>query len=186
MNAAAPTISDEWIAERWPDEEAGEVRRRFEALMSKLGETPWRGIPRFPELMGTILAAEARLPAERIADLAQALDDLPEYHRELEWFAGKNAFGEQRVYESVYGDNGHGTGRQAICCAVGGKGFAFAPFIAAADPRTIKALLAERLDHLRLIHTLAKVPYYEEEWTGAAERADEILAAAPLLAEPGE
>jgi hypothetical protein len=140
MSAAAPTISDEWIAERWPDQDVGEVRRRFDALMNKLGETPWRGFPAFAETMANVLASTARLPEERLADVAAALADVPEHLREYEWFAGNNpVFGEH----FVYGDDGHGMGRQAIAGCPGGKRFNLAPFIAAASPKNVAAMLAE-------------------------------------------
>lgn len=173
MSATPPTISDEWIAERWPDQDPAEVRRRFDALMGKLGETPWRGIPHFPDTMAPVLAAEARLPGQRIADLAAALDGVPERLRAYEWFAGQVVFGEQWV--SVHGDDGHGMGRQAIAGCPGGKRFNLAPFIAAASPRNVAALLAERREHLRLLKVLAKIPYYEEEWTNAAAQVDAMF-----------
>lgn len=150
MSAEAPIISDAWIAERWPNQDPAEVRRRFDALMDKLGETPWRGIPGFPELMANVLAAAARLPSQRIDDLvaaaAKALGEMPQHIRDYEWFAGKPAFGDQ--YVSVYGDDGHGMGRQAIACSPGGKAFGIAPFIAAVSPRNVLALLGE-IHHLR-------------------------------------
>lgn len=140
MSAAPPTISDAWIAERWPDEDPTEIRRRFDALMEKLGETPWRGVPCFPELMANVLASAARLPEQRIADLANALNNVPEHLRSYEWFAGdRPAFG----VHFVYGDDGHGMGKQAIANCPGGKGFNLAPFIAAASPKNVASLLAE-------------------------------------------
>lgn len=145
MNAAAPTISDEWIAERWPGEDAAEVRRRFDALMDKLGETPWRGIPRFPEVMQPVLAWAAMLPQQRVEALTEALANVPDHLREQLWKAEKPMFGEQRVkFDNVVGDDGHGMGRQAVAITPYVKGYNLAPWIAAASPGNVGALLAER------------------------------------------
>jgi hypothetical protein len=153
--AAAPTISDAWIAERWPDQDPAEVRRRFDALMDKLGETPWRGVPRYADTMANVLASTARLPEQRVADIAAALAAVPEHLRNYEWFAADRVtFGEHYVY----GDDGHGMGRQAIAGCPGGKAFNLAPFIAAASPKNIAALLAE-VEHLR-----AAAPAPVEDW----------------------
>jgi hypothetical protein len=149
QRAEPPTISDEWIAERWPDQDADEVRRRFDALMDKLGETPWRGVPRFPEVMQPVLAWAAMLPAERIEVLTAALADVPEHFRDYLYVASKPAFGEQSVkYMSVCGDSGHGMGRQSIAVTPYVKGYNIAPWIAAASPGNVGALLAE-LERLR-------------------------------------
>ena len=147
-SALAPQISDEWIAERWPDQDPAEVRRRFDALMDKLGETPWRGIPGYPETMQPVLAWAAMLPVERIETLTAALADVPEHLRDYLYVAEKPAFGEQRVkYENVVGDNGHGMGRQAIAITPYVKGYNLAPWIAAASPGNVGALLAELHRH---------------------------------------
>ncbi len=139
-----PTISDAWIAERWPDEDPAEIRRRFDALMDRLGDSPWRGIPRFPEVMQPVLAWAAMLPSERIEVLTAALADVPEHLREQPWKASRPAFGDQSVkFESVAGDNGHGMGKQAIAITPYIKGYNLAPWIAAASPGNVGALLAE-------------------------------------------
>jgi hypothetical protein len=144
-----PSISDDWIAERWPDQDAAEVRRRFDALMDKIGETPWRGMPRFPETMQPVLAWAAMLPTERIEVLTAALAEVPEHFRDYHYVAEKPRFGVQRVkMMSVAGDDGHGMGRQAIAITPYVKGYNIAPWIAAASPGNVGALLAE-LQRLR-------------------------------------
>lgn len=141
---AAPAISDEWIAERWPDQDPAEVRRRFDALMDKLGETPWRGMPHFPEVMQPVLAWAAMLPRERIELLTAALAEVPEHLREQPWVATRPSWGQQSVkFENVHGDNGHGMGRQAVASTPYVKGYNLAPWIAAASPGNVAALLAE-------------------------------------------
>ena len=146
--ASGPQISDAWIAERWPNQDPAEVRRRFDVLMDKLGETPWRGIPRFPEVMQPVLAWAAMLPAERIEVLTAALAEVPEHFRDYLYVASRPAFGEQSVkYQNVAGDNGHGMGKQAVAVAPYVKGYNIAPWIAAASPGNVGALLAE-LDRL--------------------------------------
>lgn len=145
----APTLFDEWIAERWPDEDAGEIRRRFDALMAKLGETMWRGVPCFPEVMMPVLAWASALPEQRIETLVMALSEVPDHIREYLWVAKRPAFGEQSVkFMDVIGDNGHGIGKQAIAITPYVKGYNLAPWIAAASPGNVGALLAE-LDRLR-------------------------------------
>lgn len=142
--ADGPCLSDEWIAARWPDQDADEIRRRFEALLSKLGDGPWRGMPRYPEAMQPVLAWAAMLPSERIEALTSALALVPDHLREYKWAAEKPAFGEQRVkYEHVVGDNGHGMGRQAVAITPYIKGYNLASWIAAASPGNVGALLAE-------------------------------------------
>lgn len=155
MSAQGPTISDEWIAERWPDQDPSEVRRRFEALMDKLGETPWRGVPRYPEVMQPVLAWAAMLPSERIEVLTAALADVPQHFRDYLYVASKPAFGEQSVkYMNVAGDDGHGMGKQAVAITPYVKGYNIAPWIAATSPGNVGALLAElhelRKDKARL------------------------------------
>lgn len=146
----APTLFDEWIAERWPNDDPAEIRRRFDALIAKLGETMWRGIPRWPDAMIPVLAWAAMLPAQRIEALTAALANVPEYLRDLMWSASKPAFGEQRVkFMEIAGDNGHGMGRQAVAITPYIKGYNLAPWIAAASPGNVGALLAE-LERLRI------------------------------------
>ncbi|MBB4837258.1 hypothetical protein HNP52_000309 [Sphingomonas kyeonggiensis] len=142
--AAPPAISDAWIAERWPDQDPAEVRRRFEALIRKLGETPWRGMPRDPETMQPVLAWAALQPAARIELLTAALAAMPDHFRDYLFVVDRPAFGEQRVKtEAVCGDDGHGMGRQAIAIAPYVKGYNIAPWIAAASPGNVGALLGE-------------------------------------------
>lgn len=139
-----PSISDEWIIARWPDEDVPKIRRRWDALMNKIGETPWRGIPRYPEVMVPVLAWAAMLPKDRIEHLVNALAQMPEHFRNYLFVAEKPAFGEQRVKtESVCGDDGHGMGRQAVAITPYIKGYNIAPWIAAASPGNVGALLGE-------------------------------------------
>ncbi|MDK4806125.1 MAG: hypothetical protein OC190_06195 [Novosphingobium aromaticivorans] len=145
----APTLFDEWIAERWPDEDAAEIRRRFDALMDRLGEMPWRGVPRYPEVMMPVLAWAATLPAQRIEQMVVALADVPDHLRNYLWEARRPAFGQQSVkYMDVTGNSGHGMGLQAVAVTPYVKGYNLAPWIAAASPGNVGALLAE-LDRLR-------------------------------------
>jgi hypothetical protein len=156
---AAPTISDEWIAERWPDQDPVEVRRRFDALMDKLGESPWRGMPRWPEVMQPVLAWAAMLPRERIELLSDALADVPEHLREQPWIATRPSWGTQSVkFENVHGDNGHGMGRQAVASTPFVKGYNLAPWIAAASPGNVAVLLAEleRLSSAQIVPGVLK------------------------------
>lgn len=145
----APTLFDEWIAERWPNDDPAEIRRRFDALMAKLGETMWRGVPGYPDAMMPVLAWAALLPAQRIELLIEALAQVPDHFRDYLYVASRPAFGEQSVkYMDVTGDNGHGIGRQAVARTPYVKGYNIAPWIAAASPGNVGALLGE-LERLR-------------------------------------
>jgi hypothetical protein len=175
-----PAINDEWIAERWPDEDVAEVRRRFDALMDKLGDTPWKGVPRFPEAMQPVLAWAAMLPHQRAEMLIAALADVPEHLRDYLWVAEKQAFGEQRLKtENVVGDNGHGMGRQAIAITPYIKGYNLAPWIAAASPGNVGALLATLTTYAARIAELeAEVAARDEallEARGIVESAEDAL-----------
>lgn len=177
MMTQAPQISDTWIAERWPNQDPAEVRRRFNALMNKLGETPWRGMPNFPEVMQPVLAWAAMKPAERIETLAIALADVPDHFRDYLYTAEKPMFGEQRVkVESVVGNDGHGMGRQAVAITPYVKGYNIARWIAAASPGNVGALLGELR---RLGERIAGLLRYNNE------QVEKRRVASALLCEAG-
>lgn len=143
-------LSDETIAEYWPDADAAEIRTQFDALMKQLRLVWHRSFPRHHELFSQIAAERAAELPERIAALKEAIAGLPEHWHQWQWRADdKPVFGEKFV-RSVYGDNGHGMGRQVVA-AVPADRFYFgtvADFIAAANPDTIIMLLAE-VDRLK-------------------------------------
>ncbi|TIY02988.1 MAG: hypothetical protein E5V22_16420, partial [Mesorhizobium sp.] len=141
-------LTDAAIAEYWPDmdtpEGRVEIRRQFAALMDQLGLVWHRSFPKHHELFATIAAEKARGLPERVAMLSAALAGLPEHWRQWQWMAdAKPVFGEKYV-RSVYGDNGHGMGRQVIAAVPADKHYfgTLADFIAAANPDTITMLIS--------------------------------------------
>lgn len=148
-----PALSDGWIKAKWPEADINDVKRRFDALMDKLGDEPWRGIPRFPDVMVKVLTWAALLPVQRIEILAETLATIPDSLRGYRWVAEKPYFCEQRVkYEYVVGDNGHGMGRQAIATTPYIKGYNLANWVAAASPGNVGALL----NHLTTLQAQVK------------------------------
>ena len=143
-------LSDEQIAYFWPGQDPDEIRRQFAALMKQLGEAWHRSFPRHHGLFAEITADRAAELPERIAALKEAIAGLPEHWHQWQWKAdAKPVFGERYV-RSVYGDNGHGMGRQVVA-SVPADRFYFgtvADFIAAANPDTVTMLLAE-IDRLK-------------------------------------
>lgn len=114
--------------------------------MSKSEKCPCCGvdpeqIPRFPDLMASILVAKNEALDPRIARLIEAMEKLPEYFRLYQWQASeKPEFGHKYI-STVTGDNGRGTGRQYIAGTphhIDG----LAEFIAAANPDTIAMMIA--------------------------------------------
>ena len=138
-------LSDEQIAEFWPGADAHEIRQQFDALMGQLRKVWHRSFPRYHELFARITAERAASLPERIDALKIAIAGLPEHWHQWQWKADeKPVFGEKFV-RSVYGDNGHGMGRQVVA-AVPADRFYFgtvADFIAAANTDTLVMLLAE-------------------------------------------
>lgn len=155
-DSAAPNthaLTDAEIAEFWPEmdtpEGREEIRKQFFALMAQLRVVWHRSFPRHHELFAQITSEKASELPERIANLKAALAGLPEHWRQWQWKADeKPVFGERYV-RSVYGDNGHGFGRQAIAVVPADRHYfgTVADFIAAANPDTVSMLLA-RIDEL--------------------------------------
>ncbi|MDI6026747.1 hypothetical protein QBK99_11150 [Corticibacterium sp. UT-5YL-CI-8] len=142
-------LSDAQIEEYWPGADPAEIREQFDALMRQLGLVWHRSFPQHHKLFAGITAERAKdLPA-RVADLKTALAGLPKHWDQWQWKADeKPVFGERYV-RSVYGDNGHGMGRQVIAAVPADKHYfgTVADFIAAANPDTLRLLIA-RLDEL--------------------------------------
>ncbi|RWF33743.1 hypothetical protein [Mesorhizobium sp.] len=140
----AHPLSDEQIAEFWPDADPADIRRQFDALMAHLARNPRKGFPRYAEHMAEIVAEKARTLPDRINGLKAALAGLPEQWKNWQWAAdAKQAFGEK--YVRVVGDNGYGMGRQYIAAVPAGpKGYfgTVCEFIAAANPDTVGMLLS--------------------------------------------
>ncbi|MER8394026.1 hypothetical protein NKH10_19240 [Mesorhizobium sp. M1340] len=141
-------LSDETIAEYWPDMDTPEgrvdIRRQFNALMEQVRLTATRGFPRWPEVMAPVVAEKARTLPDRLNGLKAALAGLPEHWRQWQWSAdAKQSFGEK--YVRVVGDSGYGMGRQYIAAIPAGPKTYFgtvAEYIAAANPDTITMLLS--------------------------------------------
>ncbi|AZO67644.1 hypothetical protein [Mesorhizobium sp. M6A.T.Cr.TU.016.01.1.1] len=137
-------LTDEQIAEFWPDADPSDIRRQFDALMAHLTISKARPFPRFPEHMAEIVAEKARTLPDRVNGLKAALAGIPEHWRQYQWSAdAKQSFGEK--YVRVIGDSGHGTGRQWIAAIPAGPKGNFgtvAEYIAAANPDTITMLLS--------------------------------------------
>lgn len=144
-------LTDEQIAEFWPDSDPAEIRRQFDALMKQIAtKAPHADFPRHHETMARVVAEKAKSLPQRMDNLRTAMDGLPPHWKQWQWTADpKQSFGEHYV-RSVAGDNGHGMGRQAIASVPGGHKHYFgtlADFIAAANPDTIGMLLA-RIEEL--------------------------------------
>ncbi|RWQ35792.1 MAG: hypothetical protein EOS20_17110, partial [Mesorhizobium sp.] len=137
-------LTDEQIAEFWPDADPSDIRRQFDSLMAHLTISKARPFPRFPEHMAEVVAEKARTLPDRVNGLKAALAGIPEHWRQYQWSAdAKQSFGEK--YVRVIGDSGHGTGRQWIAAIPAGPKGNFgtvAEYIAAANPDTITMLLS--------------------------------------------
>lgn len=143
--SGAPTLTDAQIDEYWPGADHNEIRKQFAALMAQIGKVWHRSFPRHHELFAEIAAEKARELPERLAVLRAALEGLPDQWQQWQWMAdAKPVFGEKYV-RSVYGDNGHGMGRQVIAAVPADKHYfgTLSDFIAAANPDTIGMLLGE-------------------------------------------
>ena len=143
--AVPPILTDAQIDQYWPGQDHAEIRRQFLALMTQLSKVWHRKFPRHPELFAAIAAEKARDLPERLSMLRAALEGLPEHWQQWQWIADvKPVFGEKYV-RSVYGDNGHGMGRQVIAAVPADKHYfgTLSDFIAAANPDTIGMLLGE-------------------------------------------
>ena len=145
-------LSDEMISEFWPEittpEAREDLRTQFKALMTQLGKVWHRSFPRHHELFAQITADRAKSLPHRIAELETALAGLPEHWWQWQWKADeKPVFGEKYV-RSVYGDNGHGMGRQVVASVPADRHYfgTVADFIAAANPDTVTMLLARLRD----------------------------------------
>jgi hypothetical protein len=135
-------LTDAQIDEYWPGADHADIRRQFAALMAQLGKVWHRSFPRHHELFAEITAEKARELPERLSVLRSALEGLPE---SWQWIAEpKPVFGDKYV-RSVYGDNGHGMGRQVVAAVPADKHYfgTLSDFIAAANPDTITMLLGE-------------------------------------------
>lgn len=144
MTPTPHPLSDAQIAEFWPGADPAEIRPQFDALMAQMRLVWHRSFPRPHELFATVATEKARELPERVATLSAALAGLPEHWRQWQWMAdAKPVFGEKYV-RSVYGDNGHGMGRQAIAVVPADRYYfgTVADFIAAANPDTVGMLLA--------------------------------------------
>lgn len=142
--AVAHPLSDDQIEEYWPGENPAEIRKQFDALMSQLRLVWHRSFPRHHELFAQVSADKAQELPVRIAALQTALDGLPDHWRQWQWYAvPKPVFGEREI-RSVYGDNGHGMGRQVVAAVPADRHYfgTVADFIAAANPDTIQLLLS--------------------------------------------
>ena len=112
--------------------------------MSQLRLVWHRSFPRHHELFAQVSADKAQELPVRIAALQTALDGLPDHWRQWQWYAvPKPVFGERKI-RSVYGDNGHGMGRQVVAAVPADRHYfgTVADFIAAANPDTIQLLLS--------------------------------------------
>jgi hypothetical protein len=142
--AVAHPLGDDQIEEYWPGENPAEIRKQFDALMSQLRLVWHRSFPRHHELFAQVSADKAQELPVRIAALQTALDGLPDHWRQWQWYAvPKPVFGERKI-RSVYGDNGHGMGRQVVAAVPADRHYfgTVADFIAAANPDTIQLLLS--------------------------------------------
>lgn len=146
-------ITNAHIAELWPEmdtpEGRADVRRQFDALMAQIRNSSWKPFPRFPEAMAAVVVEKARTLPDRLNGVKAALAGLPEHWRQWQWMADeKPVFGERYV-RSVFGDNGHGFGRQAIAVVPADKHYfgTVADFIAAANPDTV-AMMVSRIERL--------------------------------------
>lgn len=140
----AHPLSDEQIAEFWPDADPADIRRQFDALMAQIAHSSWKPFPKYHEHMAGIVVEKARTLPDRVNGLKAALAGLPEHWRNYQWACdAKQSFGEK--YVRVIGDDGHGMGRQYIAAIPAGpKGYfgTLGEFIAAANPDTVGMLLA--------------------------------------------
>lgn len=185
----AHPLTDEAIAEFWPGDDPQMIRKQFDALMQQLQLVWHRSFPRHHELFATIAREKASEVPERVSNLTAALAGLPEHWRQWQWVADdKPVFGEKYV-RSVYGDNGHGMGRQVVAAVPADKHYfgTLSDFIAAANPDTITMLLAERAELLRAArdvmdllekHGPSIVPHLIDTDMNAGQRLRDAIAKA--------
>jgi hypothetical protein len=96
---------------------------------------------RFPELMATIKSTKTAGLPERISAILAAIEAMPEGFGNYQWESDeRHLFGDKWV-RTVAGNNGLGTGRQAIA-AVPNHLTGVAQYIAAANPDTVLMLIA--------------------------------------------
>lgn len=177
-------LSDVCIERLWPGADPIETRVQFDALMKQLKMVWHRSFPHHRELFAQVTADKAQELPQRIAALETALAGLPAHWQQWQWYAvPKPVFGEREV-RSVYGDNGHGMGRQIVAAVPADRHYfgTVADFIAAANPDTIRMLLAalaaKDAEIERLTGQLAEYEALVREAGEVVGRARQVIDAA--------
>ncbi|EPR19728.1 hypothetical protein L905_21725 [Agrobacterium sp. TS43] len=151
-------VTDEFIAQRWPEidtpEGREEIRREFDALMEQIRNAAWKPFPRFHDHMASIVVEKSRTLPDRLNNLKAALAGIPPHLLKYQWKADERPhFGNKSVRvepTDVVGDDGHGFGRQWIARVNHvSKNYVgtLADFIAAANPDTVGMMIA-RIEYL--------------------------------------
>ncbi|MCZ7451060.1 hypothetical protein O8B93_26175 [Agrobacterium rhizogenes] len=188
-------VTDEFIAQRWPEidtpEGRGEIRRQFDALMEQIRNAAWKPFPRFHDHMASIVVEKSRTLPDRLNNLKAALAGIPPHLLKYQWKADERPhFGNKSVRvepTDIAGDDGHGFGRQWIARVNHvSKNYVgtLADFIAAANPDTVGMMIA-RIEHLESILLKAQADGKNEEHL-TPEEAWTILCETPDITSPEE